>query len=320
MTQLAHEADADREVSLMAVHQYLREVACVEPLTGEEERVLLQCVHQGRAEDASPCPNQQVLREVQRARARLVEGYQRLVIFIARKWERRFTACRASGMDWLDLVQEANCGLLQAIDNYDLSLDLPLAKLAGRCINNALVEALRDRGFLVRLPKDVHEVLNKMHLAERSLFVQLGREPSRAELAEAMGMCEEKLGEWVELSERSSVLSLQAMLAEEEDAADRVDFVSVFVASMQVDEARQAVLREAIQQAMATVLTARQSQVMSLRYGFDGEADSGRSQGEVSTLMGIHYTSVQRCEYRAKERLRLALASLYAVVQEELVA
>jgi RNA polymerase primary sigma factor len=320
MIEGAHDGDSDWEVSLMAVHQYLREVAWVEPLTGEEERDLLQCVHQGKAERASLCPNQGVLDEAQRARARLVEGYQRLVIFIARKWEHRFAACYADGIEWLDLVQEANCGLLHAIEHHDLSPNIPLAKLAGRCMNDALVKALRDRGYLVRLPRDVHEVVNNMRQVERSLLVRLGLEPSVAEIAEAMGMREEKLREWVDLSERGRVMSLQAMLAEEEDAADRVDFVSVFAASAQVDEVRQAVLSEAIHQAMAMALTARQSQVLSLRYGFDREADSGRSQGEVAALTGIPYTSVQRCEYRAKDRLRPALASVYAVVQEESVA
>jgi RNA polymerase primary sigma factor len=104
----------DSDVSLMALDQYMRQLRGMCPLTDEEEKRLVQCVERGRAEAFQVWPDKQVLEEAKQARDRLIEGFLRLVVCLARQY---VGVCR--GMDLLDVVQEGNEGLLKAIDRHE---------------------------------------------------------------------------------------------------------------------------------------------------------------------------------------------------------
>src|SRR5437868_10600874 len=115
MTRM-NSSEEEREVSLLAIDQYMRQVRWTPDLTLQEEEELVERIARGKAEQQKACPNQVVMAEARQARDRLVEGYQRLVVYIARQYTYRF-----GSMELLDLVQEGNLGLLHAIDYHDAS-------------------------------------------------------------------------------------------------------------------------------------------------------------------------------------------------------
>ncbi len=308
------------EVSLSAHDQYMREVSWVERMRPEEEEWLLQCVLDGKVEQSKECPDQAMLDLASSATSRLVEAYQLLVIFLAKRWVFRCSARRMSGMDFLDLVQEANIGLLQAIRDCDHSRGYDrFSGFVSRCINNAVVRAIYDRGYVVRLPKDVHEVVQKARRAEWVLLCELGREPTRVEIAVELKMSEAKLVEWLDLSERGPVASLHALLDEDEDLIDCLGLTGLYESSS-CDEQRSVVVGEVVRQALDQSLSLRQRQVMELRYGLASETSRVHSQSEVAALVGSPYQSVQRWERQAKGVLCVVLAPVCGVLEGEWIA
>src|SRR6266487_1837068 len=148
-------ASDNRDASLMAQDQYMREVWSVERLTQEEEEQLIQRVYRGRCERLKPLPNQWVLSLARHARDRLIEVYQSVVISLAKKFAFRFKS-----MGFMDLVQEGNLGLMAAIDENDPNKGIPLRVLVFRCVRNALWRALRDRDRMVAVSCRAEEVFD----------------------------------------------------------------------------------------------------------------------------------------------------------------
>jgi RNA polymerase primary sigma factor len=300
------------DVSLMAFDQYMRQVRWIAPLTEEEEACLVVCVERGKVEHEHLCPDAEVLEEARRARDRLVEGLQWLVIGVAKRYQRY---CKS--MELADLIQEGNIGLLKAIERNDARSGYPLRFLASRCIRDTICAALWNCDRQVRVSRWVYEMLGRMRKIEHHLRDMSGREPSLLEVAEQMGESEDYLRELIELEQRASgVSSLQALLAED-DAEARVDFVSLFATAVAVEKTRGESLEGVIQQAMETALTDRQREVVRLRYGLGGRC---HSQAETNALLGMKgKNSAQRIEYRAKERLREVLTPASTQLQERLV-
>ena len=300
----------DRDVSLLAVDQYMRQVWWTVRLTGEEVAQLMQCVERGRQELSKPCPDEQVLEDARQARDRLVEGFQWLVIRIAKQYQSHFRS-----MELLDLIQEGNLGLLQAIERKDMRVGYSLCAFATRCIRDAVLNALCNGDRMVRVPKWVYGALRRMREVERRLVSVLGREPSFTELAYEMGETEDYLRELVELERRASGVGSLQQLSVEEGAEDRQNFVSLYAASAAAETGRQASLKAAVHEALASVLPKRQREVMQLRFGLDGQTDQQRSGYEVAAELGVLPKSVYRSEQRAKVHLQQVLAPTVAVLE-----
>ena len=292
----------EQDVSLMALDQYIRQVRWLEPLTTEEEAQLLARIERGKHEKRQPQPNAWRLSLAKAARERLVEGYLPWVIHLAKEY-----VSRAKGMQLLDLIQEGNLGLLAAIEHNDVSKGYPLRALVTAYVRGAILDALRERDGLVRIPDRTVRQLRLLRKAQRALLHTLRREASYAELAAHMQLSVEKVCELVCYQERQEVSSLEALVqarASEEEAS----FVSVFAAT--AEEMRVQPWSELIEQAMQTMLTERQRTVVQLRYGFGEDGGSMRTQKEVAELAGIAWITVLRDERRVKGVLREALAAV----------
>ena len=292
----------NQEVCLMALDQYIRQVRWLEPLTTEEEAQLLARIERGKHEKRQPQPNAWRLSLAKAARERLVEGYLPWVIHLAKEY-----VSRVRGMQLLDLIQEGNLGLLAAIEHNDVSKGYPLRALVTAYVRGAILDALRERDGLVRIPDRTVRQLRLLRKAQRALLHTLGREASYAELAAHMQLSVEKVCELVCYQERQEVSSLEALVqarASEEEAS----FVSVFAAT--AEEMRVQPWSELIEQAMQTMLTERQRTVVQLRYGFGEDGGLMRTQKEVAELAGIAWITVLRDERRVKGVLREALAAV----------
>lgn len=307
----------DRFVSLGALEQYRREVHGAHWLTEEEEARMVQRVLRGRQEQQQEVPNQWVLSLAKDARARLVESYQALVVAMA--WRFANNRCR---MDVLDLVQDGNIGLLRALDRGNYQTPRQLCVWVKACARGEMVNALRDRGALVRIPKDVFSVYKKIAAMEHSLQEQLGRFPTLAELAHHLGLSECRIVEVKEAFERlQQVESLQqAMMQGEDEEEGWEQFVGLYQQASEAECERSRKLEEALQQALKIALTERQRTVIQLRYGLDGEGSGVHKQVEIAEMFGVTDRAVGIAERKAKTRLKRVLAPVYAVAQEELRA
>jgi DNA-directed RNA polymerase sigma subunit (sigma70/sigma32) len=201
--------------SLLAIDHYLRQVRWTAPLTDEEETRLMACVERGRAKRGKLCPDEQVLADAKRARNRLVEGYQRLVMYLARRY-----LYYTRRLEWSDLIQEGNLGLMEAIERHEVRTGYRLLALAGRCISSRLFAAIWERGGLAPLPSRVSRAVARVEKAERHLVLLLGREPSSAEIARQVGVNEDRLCQLLTWR-LSQVESLEGLLVEEDAGEPR---------------------------------------------------------------------------------------------------
>src|SRR2546429_4245050 len=299
----------EQDMSLMALDQYIRQVRWLEPLTTEEEAQLLTRIERGKQERKQPQPNAWRLSLAKAARERLVEGYLPWVIHLAKGF-----LSRARGMELLDLVQEGNLGLLQAIEHNDVSKGYPLRALVTAYVRGAILDALRERDGMVRIPDRTTRQLRQLRKAQRELLHTLSREATYAELAAHMQLSVEKVCELVCYQERQEVRSLEAMVQARADEEEPV-FVSAFAAA--AEQMQPQPWSELIEQAMQTMLTERQRTVMQLRYGFGEGCGPMRTQEEVAELAGVAWITVLRDEKRGKAALRPVLAAVGAGLADE---
>jgi len=291
----------DRDVSLLAIDQYMRQVRGMSLLADGEEAQLVQCVERGKQERCKPCPDERVLEDAKWARDRLMEGFLRLVIAIARRY---VGACR--GMELSDLIQEGNIGLLKAIDRHEPAMGYPLITLADRYIHGAILEALYQRDGLVRIDKRTLGGLRQLRLAENRVQMALGREPAVHELAAEMGVDACEVVDLLEVRRRKQVASLQGLVAEDRDE-DTYSFVSLFTNAVVADTARQQELEEVLQKALEAVLTQRQREVVQVRYGLDDTDGRVQSQQEAAALLGVSRENIRNVERMAKAKLSQVL-------------
>src|SRR5438876_3448454 len=262
----------DQDVSLMALDQYIRQVRWLEPLTQEEEAQLLARIERGKHERRQPQPNAWRLKLAQAALERLVEGYLPWVIHLAKGF-----VSRARSMQLLDLIQEGNVGLLQAIEHNDVSKGYPLRALVMAYVRCAILSALRERDGMVRIPYRTVRQLRLLRKAQRELLHTLRREATYAELAAHMQLSVEKVCELVCYQECQEVRSLEAVAQARADEEEPV-FVSAFAATAQ--QMHPQPWSELIEQAMQSMLTQRQRTLMQSRYGFGEGCGAMRKQEE----------------------------------------
>src|SRR6266566_3930397 len=312
MTKKKHDQN-DQDVSLMAHDQYMQLVRWTPHLPAEEEVLLFQQIERGKSEHVQAFPDQQILQEAQQARDRLVAGFQGFVIHIAKQYGRY-----ARGLELLDLIQEGNLGLFEAIERFDASRGCGFSTMAGWWIRAAIHSALLNHNEIVRLPKSIRRLMSRLSHVEELLVVGFGREPSVAEIAKEMEVSEEKVCELLLLRDRERIGSLEAIL--EEDEVHDCIFRSLFEMAEASETARQEMVRQRLHEAIETAPPPRQQQVIRLRYGLDGEANEYRTHRTLAQMFGTQEHSVCGTEARARVRLRKVLAPLYDLDQEELSA
>jgi len=287
------------DISLMAHDQYVREVAwmqALEPLGPEEEGRLL-----GRVLRAKREPNNAHVHMLAKyARERLVEGYQPHVMALARQVARNFR-----GMEWLDLVNEGNLGVLRAIDQYSESVGCFGAAVTV-CVRHAFWEARYGTEQWSSVSGEVRQVLSRIRRLSMRRSKSHEGKLSVGELAAALQVRETLVEEALALAAFERMESLQG-LVNEESSEDRYSFVSLYAQAVADEDGRQARLHEVLEQAVERSLPARQQEVIRYRYGFDAEGGVCRSVKEVAELLHLPAQSVGQVERRGRRRLRNVL-------------
>jgi RNA polymerase primary sigma factor len=302
----------DHRVSLMARDQYVRLVKWTPPAEEGEEEHLLERIERGKVERHKTCPDERVCQDADAARERLVAIYQRMVMHFAGKYSHSRRA-----LDFEDLVQEGNIGLLEAIE-CNRERTGRFSGLVSVCVSHAMIRAIHYDDRPVRLPAYLSQAVFQLRGVRSRLFETLGREPLLDEIAAEMGVTGERVMELKEYERRGNAESLQAVVGEYEEGEEIFDFVSLFAATAAAETARQEELQAIVRQALETGLTPRLREIVTLRYGLDG-GESYRAV-DLARELGLKVHSVDVSIIRAKRHLQAVLAAPCAKYYDDIVA
>ena len=257
------------------VRMYLKEIGTVPLLTADEELDLAKRKATGDQE----------------AKERLIEANLRLVVSIAKRYTGR-------GMSFLDLVQEGNLGLIKGVEKFDYTKGYKLSTYATWWIRQSVTRALADQARTIRVPVHMVETINKMSKMQRKLTLELGYEPSVAELSAALEMPEEKVMEIMQIAREPA--SLETPIGEEDDS-NLGDFVADNNAVTPEGNVESVMLREHID-ALLEDLKERERQVIVLRFGL--EDGHPRTLEEVGKEFNVTRERIRQIEAKALRKLR----------------
>lgn len=257
------------------VKMYLKDIGKVPLLSGEEEARLAQLMQEGDED----------------AKQKLSEANLRLVVSIAKRYVGR-------GMQFLDLIQEGNLGLMKAVDKFDYTKGFKFSTYATWWIRQAITRAIADQARTIRIPVHMVETINRQVRVSRSLLQQLGREPTPEEIANEMGVPEEKVIEIQKIAQ--DPVSLETPIGEEEDS-HLVDFIEDDKTVAPSDVAAYAVLKEQMLSVLHK-LTPREEMVLRLRYGIDDGRH--RTLEEVGKEFNVTRERIRQIEAKALRKLR----------------
>ncbi|MBS7304216.1 MAG: RNA polymerase sigma factor RpoD [Clostridiales bacterium] len=257
------------------VKMYLKDIGKVPLLSGEEEARLAQLMQEGDED----------------AKQKLSEANLRLVVSIAKRYVGR-------GMQFLDLIQEGNLGLMKAVDKFDYTKGFKFSTYATWWIRQAITRAIADQARTIRIPVHMVETINRQVRVSRSLLQQLGREPTPEEIANEMGVPEEKVIEIQKIAQ--DPVSLETPIGEEEDS-HLVDFIEDDKTVAPSDVAAYAVLKEQMLSVLHK-LTPREEMVLRLRYGIDDGRP--RTLEEVGKEFNVTRERIRQIEAKALRKLR----------------
>lgn len=286
--------DLDNAVSIDdPVKMYLKEIGALPLLTSEEEIVLAKTVEAGMRADALP-EEKEAARE---AKKELADRNLRLVVSIAKKYLGR-------GLQFLDLIQEGNLGLLKAVDKFDYTKGYKFSTYATWWIRQAITRAIADQARTIRVPVHMVETINKLNRISRQLLQENGREVTNEELAKAMGVSLAKIREVKKIAQ--DPISLETPIGEKEDS-HLGDFIEDHEAIAPDDAAGSILLREQIEE-LLTGLTERERQVLELRFGLkDGKT---RTLEEVGKYFDVTRERIRQIEGKALSKLKKTAKNL----------
>lgn len=286
--------DLDNAISIDdPVKMYLKEIGALPLLTSKEEIVLAKTVEAGMRADALP-EEKEAARE---AKKELADRNLRLVVSIAKKYLGR-------GLQFLDLIQEGNLGLLKAVDKFDYTKGYKFSTYATWWIRQAITRAIADQARTIRVPVHMVETINKLNRISRQLLQENGREATNEELAKAMGVSLAKVREVKKIAQ--DPISLETPIGEKEDS-HLGDFIEDHEAIAPDDAAGSILLREQIEE-LLTGLTERERQVLELRFGLkDGKT---RTLEEVGKYFDVTRERIRQIEGKALSKLKKTAKNL----------
>ena len=286
--------DLDNAISIDdPVKMYLKEIGALPLLTSEEEIVLAKTVEAGMRADALP-EEKEAARE---AKKELADRNLRLVVSIAKKYLGR-------GLQFLDLIQEGNLGLLKAVDKFDYTKGYKFSTYATWWIRQAITRAIADQARTIRVPVHMVETINKLNRISRQLLQENGREATNEELAKAMGVSLAKVRAVKKIAQ--DPISLETPIGEKEDS-HLGDFIEDHEAIAPDDAAGSILLREQIEE-LLTGLTERERQVLELRFGLkDGKT---RTLEEVGKYFDVTRERIRQIEGKALSKLKKTAKNL----------
>ena len=254
---------------------YLKEIGRVPLLSMEEEKQLAERMAQGDTN----------------AKKRLCEANLRLVVSIAKKFVRR-------GMQFLDLIQEGNLGLLKAVEKFDYNKGFKFSTYATWWIRQAITRAIADQARTIRIPVHMVETITKVKKASSQLLHETGHDPTTEEIAERLEMPVERIQEIIRIAQ--DPVSLETPIGEEEDS-HLGDFIQDDDAPAPADAASLMLLKEQLNEVLST-LSDREARVLRLRFGLeDGRA---RTLEEVGKEFDVTRERIRQIEAKALRKLR----------------
>ncbi|MCI7027151.1 MAG: RNA polymerase sigma factor RpoD [Clostridiales bacterium] len=257
------------------VRMYLKEIGKVPLLTADEEIELAKRMEEGDVD----------------AKHRLCEANLRLVVSIAKRDVGR-------GMLFLDLIQEGNLGLIKAVDKFDYRKGYKFSTYATWWIRQAITRAIADQARTIRIPVHMVETINKLIRVSRQLLQEYGREPLPEEIAEEMGISEDKVREIIKIAQEP--VSLETPIGEEEDS-HLGDFLPDEDAPAPAEAAAFTLLKEQLMSVLST-LTPREEMVLKLRFGL--EDGRQRTLEEVGKEFKVTRERIRQIEAKALRKLR----------------
>ena len=257
------------------VRMYLKEIGKVPLLTSDEEIELAKRIELGDEE----------------AKQRLAEANLRLVVSIAKRYVGR-------GMQFLDLIQEGNLGLIKAVEKFDYKKGYKFSTYATWWIRQAITRAIADQARTIRIPVHMVETINRVIRTSRQLLQELGREPPPEEIADKMNMPVDRVREIMKISQEP--VSLETPIGEEEDS-HLGDFIQDDHVAVPADAAAYTLLHEQLMEVLDT-LTEREQKVLKLRFGLvDGRP---RTLEEVGKEFNVTRERIRQIEAKALRKLR----------------
>ncbi len=261
-----------------SVRLYLREIGKIPLLTSEEEAALAQRIVKGD----------------KKAKDKMVESNMRLVVSIAKRYSGR-------GLDFLDLIQEGNTGLLRAVEKFDPEKGFKFSTYATWWVRQAITRAIADQARTIRIPVHMVETINKVLRTTRKLTSELNREPTNEEIANELHMDPDKVDYVMRI--KQDIASLDASVGRDGDDEDSVlgDFVEDEERISPEDSAANQILKEQLSEIIST-LTDREQKIIRLRFGIGG----GRPHTleEVGAEFDVTRERIRQIEAKALSKLR----------------
>ncbi len=258
-----------------SVKMYLKDIGQVPLLRADEEIELAKRMSEGNVD----------------AKNRLSEANLRLVVSIAKRYVGR-------GMQLLDLIQEGNLGLMKAVEKFDYTKGFKFSTYATWWIKQSITRAIADQARTIRIPVHMVETINKTGRVSRQLLQTLGREPTTAEIAEKMGLTEEKVIEIQKIAQ--DPVSLEKPIGEEEDS-HLGDFIEDNTSASPAEKAETRMLKEHLLEVLST-LTPRENEVIRKRYGLDDSRP--KTLEEVGREFNVTRERIRQIEAKALRKLR----------------
>ena len=259
-----------------SVRMYLKEIGRVPLLSADEEVALALRIQEGDTE----------------AKQELAEANLRLVVSIAKRYVGR-------GMQFLDLIQEGNMGLMKAVEKFDHTKGFKFSTYATWWIRQAITRAIADQARTIRIPVHMVETINKLVRVQRQLLQDLGREPAPEEIGAEMDLPTEKVREILKIAQEP--VSLETPIGEEDDS-HLGDFIEDDNATSPADHTAYALLKEQLDEVLEQ-LTDREENVLRLRFGLDKNGEI-RTLEQVGQVFGVTRERIRQIEAKALRKLR----------------